>query len=167
MIQTAYLTEEQENGKTNIVCKDQNDDLYIFEMTSVGEYKIVLDTYTLNQKKFNDEYAKVTNQKKVMMNIDKFFQMINAKDYDAAYDVLDVEFKNNYFKTVDLFKKFMQENTYLYNKINFAKFDNSLSPIYQYTIIVEDKNNSTSRKSMNIVMQLKEGTDFVMSFSIQ
>ena len=39
------------------------------------------------------------------MNIDKFFQMINRQDYDAAYNCLAQSYRNNYFTTEEEFEK--------------------------------------------------------------
>ena len=41
------------------------------------KYTVALDTYILEQEKFNATYLKATNKEKVSMNISKFFDMIN------------------------------------------------------------------------------------------
>lgn len=39
----------------------------------------------------------------------KFIRYIESKDYESAYNLLYPDFKNNYFKTLDDFTKYVQE----------------------------------------------------------
>lgn len=149
------------------VCKDQFGNYYIFNEIAVKDYTLTLDTYTLEQQKFNEEYNKATNQKKVMMNIDKFFQMINAKDYKSAYKLLDDNFKNNYFKTVDIFENYMKQRVFSYNDVEYVAYNGDISGIFTYKINLKNRLDDTQQVEFSIVMQLKEGTDFVMSFNVQ
>ena len=162
----SYLV-NREDDYTEYVCKDQNENLYIFKEVAVKDYTITLDTYTLEQEKFNEEYEKATNQKKVMMNIDKFFQMLNAKDYKAAYEKLDTNFKNNYFKTEQDFENYIKQRVFSYNKVEYVSYNGDISGIFKYDLNLKNKQNETQEVSFSVVMQLKEGTDFVMSFNVQ
>lgn len=163
---SSYLV-NREDDYTEYVCKDQNENLYIFKEVAVKDYTITLDTYTLEQEKFNEEYEKATNQKKVMMNIDKFFQMLNAKDYKAAYEKLDTNFKNNYFKTEQDFENYIKQRVFSYNKVEYVSYNGDISGIFKYDLNLKNKQNETQEVSFSVVMQLKEGTDFVMSFNVQ
>lgn len=149
------------------VCKDQYNNLYIFKETAIMKYTLTLDTYTLEQPKFTEEYKKATNQKKVMMNIDKFFQMLNAKDYKAAYSVLSNEFKNQYFKTEKDFENVMKQKLFLYNDVEYIGYEDKISGIYNYDLIIKNKLDNSQQINFQVVMQLKEGTNFVMSFNIE
>lgn len=162
----SYLV-NREDDYTEYVCKDQNENLYIFKEVAVKDYTITLDTYTLEQEKFNEEYEKATNQKKVMMNIDKFFQMLNAKDYKAAYEKLDTNFKNNYFKTEQDFENYIKQRVFSYNKVEYVSYNGDISGIFKYDLNLKNKQDETQEVSFSVVMQLKEGTDFVMSFNVQ
>ena len=162
----SYLV-NREDDYTEYVCKDQNENLYIFKEVAVKDYTITLDTYTLEQEKFNKEYEKATNQKKVMMNIDKFFQMLNAKDYKAAYEKLDTNFKNNYFKTEQDFENYIKQRVFSYNKVEYVSYNGDISGIFKYDLNLKNKQDETKEVSFSVVMQLKEGTDFVMSFNVQ
>ena len=44
-----------------------------------------------------------------MTNINKYIEMINNKDYTAAYSVLDETFKNNYFGTVNNLEQYINK----------------------------------------------------------
>ena len=152
---------------TEYVAKDQNDNLYIFKETNVGEFIVILDTYTLEQEKFNVEYKKATNKDKVIMNIDKFFQMINAKDYKTSYKILNNNFKNLNFKTEDSFKDYMKSKLYNYNDVAYINYSDEISGVFTYYIEISNRENKSDKKiKMNIVMQLLEGTDYTLSFEI-
>ena len=158
---------EIENDYTNYICKDQFNNYYIFKEINIGEYILSLDTYTLEQEKFNEKYEVATNNEKVGMNIIKFFQMINGKDYRAAYSLLANNFKNSNFRTEDNFKKYVQTKLYSYNDIKLVNFSDDISGIYTYYIEISNKENEKDSKiKMNIIMQLLENTEYQLSFEI-
>ena len=126
----------------------------------------MLDSYTIENETFNEQYAKATNQQKVAANINKFFEMINAKDYTSAYKVLDTEFKNNYFKTEKEFENYIEQILYKCNSIEYLKFDDGIASVFKYNIKVINRFDSTQQKDFAVAMQLKEGTNFVMSFEV-
>lgn len=149
------------------VAKDQYENLYIFKESAVANYTFTLDTYTLPQEKFDKEYAKASNLNKVAMNIDKFFQMINAKDYESAYSVLVNNFKQTNFKNVEVFKQYMKSKLYTYNDVNFVKFSDDISGVFTYYIEISNRENNKDKKiKMNVVMQLLEENTYQLSFQI-
>jgi len=165
-IVTKYQVEESNNTK-QYICLDNFENYYIFNQINNANYSAILDTYTIDNQKFIKEYNSSDETKKVQMNIDKFIQMINAKDYKSAYELLYDDFKNNYFPTEDVFKQYIKNNLFEYNKITFDNFTNE-GDTYIYELVVSDKlENSTKEKILTVIMKLKEGTDFVMSFSIE
>lgn len=146
-------------------CVDQYENYYIFKVKNVMDYTLKLDTYTILSDKFKSEYNSGNVQKRVQLNIDKFVKMINSKDYNNLYNLLDEEFRNNKFKSVDNFEKFIKNNFYEYNKVTFNKFSNE-GEIYIYEITLKNKldKNDTSEKNVNIIMKLLDNYNFVMSF---
>jgi len=149
---------------TQYTILDQNENYYIFRETAVMEYSVILDTYSIDLPEFIEQYNEGTEQEKVAMNIDKFIQAINAKDYAFAYSKLSDGFKNNYFKTQASFEKYVKENLYEANEISFNNFNNQAN-IYTYTTIIKDKTTGQT-KQQNFVVKLNEGTKFEMSFEI-
>ena len=158
-----YAVQEILDGM-EYICVDELGNYYIFDTTSVMKYTLKLDTYTIESNKFRTEYNNGSIQRKVQLNIDKFIKMLNNKDYKNAYKILDDEFKNNYFKTEEDFKNYMKNNLFEFNNVSYEEFSQE-DEINIYKIIVSDKTLKNDKKiKMNIIMQLKDGTDFVMSF---
>ena len=91
-----YLVNEYEDYK-EYVCKDKFKNIYKFKTTSVVDYTVELDTYTIITNKFKETYNKADIQNKVMMNVDKWIQMLNNRDYEEAFNVLYETFRNNNF----------------------------------------------------------------------
>lgn len=161
-----YTTEINDSIKSYI-CKDQFNNYYIFNETNIGEYTIMLDTYTIEQEKFKEKYELATNNEKVGMNISKFFQMINTKDYSSAYSILSTNFKNNNFKTEELFEQYIKTRLYSYNDVNLINFSDEVSGVFIYYIEITNKENETSPKiKMNIIMELLEDTEYRLSFEV-
>lgn len=152
---------------TEYVCKDQYENLYIFDVTAVKEYTTKLDTYTIPTEKFLETYENATAQEKVQMNVDKWFSMLNTRDYHAAYNVLDETFKNDNFGSEEAFEAYMKEMYPLHYKISLEDFSEQ-SDVYTQQIKYYDVTEEDNLINENtIIMQLGEGTDFVMSFFVR
>lgn len=155
----------QENDYTQYVCVDDYGNYYIFKETAPMQYAVILDTYTIDLPEFKEKYTNATAEQKVLLNIQKFFEAINNKDYKYAYHKLDNTFKANNFTGLEQFENYIKTNFFEQNKLaaNEAEIqgDNYLYKITISDATSQDKNTVTK----TFVMQLKEGTDFVMSFS--
>ena len=95
--------------------------------------------------------------------------MINTKDYSHAYELLDGTFRNNNFDTLDKFKEYVNENFFDYNLNTTGNIDiDNEGSTYIYTTKIKSGVGSAAEsKNLTIIMQLREGTDFVMSFSLE
>ena len=160
---TKYSVENDSENK-RYICLDNFGNYYIFTEKSMMNYTLKLDTYTIESDKFKKTYEEGNNQRKVQLNIDKFIKMLNNKDYIHAYEVLDDNFKNNYFKSEEDFKKYIKNNFLEYSNIEFENYKEE-GEVFIYQIVLFDKLSRSDKKlRMNIIMKLNEGTDFVMSF---
>lgn len=148
-------------------CKDKYGNIYLFKETTVMEYNVQLDDYTLNNERFNEIYQKAEDKDKGILNIDKFFEMINMQDYTSAYRVLDENFKQNYFKTQADFESYIKNKVFRYNKVTYQEYSNKITDIYTYKIQLTDKTEEKQGQvEFNMVVKLLEGTNFVMSFAV-
>lgn len=151
---------------TQYVCIDQNGNNYIFKETDTMKYTLILDTYTLELPEFKEKYMAAEENEKVLYNIQKVFEAINSGDYKYVYNKLDNTFKANYFKTQADFENYIKQRLYTNNKASYGDYQKN-GEVYVYNIQITDgdkvNKNIITKK---IVMQLKEGTDFVMSFNV-
>lgn len=161
---TKYLIENSENGK-NYVVLDQYQNTYEFYETSTMQYKIKLDTYTIPTEKFIDEYDKGDDKTKVLLNIDKWVEMLNNRDYTTAYSVLDETFRNNNIGSEENFEKIIRESLPLHYKVDYNDYTEE-NGTHVTTITLSDiTGESEETKQISIIMQLQENRNFVMSFS--
>ena len=154
----------ENNDYTQYVGVDENGDYIIFRLNSVINYNVILDTYTIDLPEFTEKYTKASDEEKVLLNIQKCFTAINDKDYRYVYNKLDNTFKANNFKTLADFEKYINANFFEKNKIS-AGNARKQSEVYLYDIKISNI-DGTSSITKTFVMQLKENTDFVMSFGV-
>ena len=158
----SYQTET--NGDINrYICLDENGNYYIFDEKAIMDYTLILDTYTIDLPEFIEKYDRATEQQKVALNINKFIQAINDKDYKYAYNCLADSYKNNYFKTQAEFENYAKENFYANSTVAYSQFDTQ-EDVYTYSVILT---NRETKEQMNktFIMQLGEETEFVLSFN--
>lgn len=175
-IELSKYQEKEYDNYTEYICIDQYDNYYIFHVTNPGNYTLFLDTYTIDLPEFTEKYNKASKQEKVALNINKVITALNAKDYKYIYNKLADSFKNNYFENEEALKEYLVNNLFDKNIVEFEKFSKE-GMLYTYKIKVtkiisdEEKERYYGKNApmayMNIVMQLNEGTDFIMSFSME
>lgn len=154
----------KQNNRTQYVCIDSQDNYYIFQETTPMQYKVILDTYTIDLPEFVEKYNNSTDEQKVLLNIQKFFEAINQQDYQYAYNKLDETYRNNNFRTLAEFQAYVKKNFFGKNKLAAGKAEKQ-GNLYLYDITISDASGQNkSKETKRFVMQLKEGTDFVMSF---
>ena len=117
-----YGVDRQEDYN-EYICQDTYGKIYIFNVKNPMELSIQLDVYTIESDSYKEQYENVKEETKVEMNINKFILMINNQDYETAYNLLDENFKNNYFKTLDDFINYVKIYAYKYNTLEKTSFD--------------------------------------------
>ena len=153
-------------GYTQYTCIDENNNYYIFYVTGVMQYTVILDTYTIDLPQFTKKYNSSSDAEKVLLNIQKIFSAINDGDYNYVYNKLDNTFKQNNFPTLESFSNYIKQNFYENNSIGYSNYKTS-GDLHIYEISITDKDNEANPTvTKNFIMQLKDGTDFVMSFNV-
>ena len=153
-------------GYTQYTCIDENNNYYIFYVTGVMQYTVILDTYTIDLPQFTEKYNSSSDAEKVLLNIQKIFSAINDGDYNYVYNKLDNTFKQNNFPTLESFSNYIKQNFYENNSIGYSNYKTS-GDLHIYEISITDKDNEANPTvTKNFIMQLKDGTDFVMSFNV-
>lgn len=157
-----YYKTNVQDGFIQYICVDQSDRYYIFNETSIMDYNLILDTYTIDIQEFVDKYNNSNEKDKVLLNIQKLITATKDGDYRYVYSKLDNSFKLANFSTQEKFERYIKEKYSEKDTIEFTKYE-KINNAHIYDIEIT-KNNGNKVKAQ-IVMQLNEGTDFVMSFS--
>lgn len=165
---TKYLVEEDENGARSYACMDQYENIYLFNISSMLKYRIKLDTYTLKNDKFISEYNNVDNQNKVKMNINKIINMLNSRDYNSIYKLIDENFRNNNFNSIDAFEKYIKNRFPAYYEAKYKTFEAIGDNIFTQELLLKDVSDSGLEDlNLVIIMKLEEGINFSISFNIK
>ena len=161
-----YNVYEKEGYVEYFIC-DTNENYYIFKVKGVMDYTVVTDFYTIDLEQITEKYDSGSEQEKVAINIQKVIAAIKDKDYEYVYDRLNENFKNSNYESLEKFEKTMREIYIGRMKLTFGDFSNE-GNTYIYNIDLKGTTASNNREvNMQIIMQLKEDRDFVMSFSIK
>lgn len=146
-----------------VIC--ENDNPYIFSAESLMDYTILLDKYTVITKRYQEQYERALTGAQTKYCINRIVQAINDKNYDFVYQKLNVIQKNNYYKNIEDFKEFIDNN--FYEKNNFEVDEDYLivsSKIYQYKVKITDATESEfTYRRFTMAVTIKEGTDFEIS----
>ena len=160
-----YLVNDND-GYREYICIDTHGNYYRFNEKSITDYSVMLDLYTIDLEQFTAQYNKGNDVDKCSLNIQKFIQMLNAKDYKSAYNVLDDGFKSNYFKSLSDFERYVKDNFFEYSSVqedvNFSK-----SGLYYVSDIgLIESANTSNVMTKRFIVSLKEGTGFKLSFTV-
>lgn len=149
---------------TQYIFKDIDEEYYIFEETAPFQYKVMLDNYSIPTEDFTEQYGQSSEAEKVVLNIKRFFMGIDDKNYGYSYSVLSESFKNNKYPTKNEFINYVKQNFFEENEIEYITYEKE-NGVYIYKIKIKDATGkSTEEKALNIILRLKDGTDFEMSF---
>ena len=157
---------QREEEFTKCICVDNRGNYYIFEVKNMMNYTLMLDTYTIDSVEFLEQYKKANSLEKAGYNIQRCIESINNKNYSYMYNKLDNQFKENNYPTLQDFEKIMKTKLFNGNKINTVSGTNE-GYTYIYKLNIIDSEDSLKNINMTIIMQLKEETDFTMSFSFE
>ena len=160
-----YAVNNYENY-TEFVCMDQYENVYIFHETEPMEFTLMLDSYTIISDNFKETYDSSGEQYKIAMNIDKWMQMLNNRDYTHAYEVLDETFRNNNWGSEEAFEQYMRENVPLHYDVEYKTYSSENATYVQRIDLTDITGKTGETISLNIIMQLKDNYNFVMSFEI-
>jgi len=156
---------EENDGYTEYNCIDQNGNKFIFREKAVMEYAVMFDDYIIGTQDFLERYEATTEQGRVALNIDRFFKAINDKSYYYAYNCLSEGFRNNYFKTLEEFETYVNQNLYKDFRIEYNGVEED-AELYKCTINIIDLEQEETSTQKTIIMKLKEETDFELSFNV-
>lgn len=62
-----------------------------------------------NENAITNNISQMSEKSRIESYVGEFISLIEEKDYEKAYDKLNENFKNNYFKTIDDFKNYAEK----------------------------------------------------------
>lgn len=161
-----YIVKRYDNY-TDYICKDKYDNYYIFrQKDGIMRYTAFLDSYTVELDYFKELYDNCNINDKVGLQVNKFKQMINSKDYNSIYNKLNAAFKNNNFANVSELETYLKNNMYDINDIRIPDIK-EYEDYYICTCILVNFQDKNESKNMNIIIKLIDSNNFEMSFSIE
>lgn len=163
---TKYLVNKKAEY-TEYICIDNKGNYYVFRENAIMDYKVLLDNYTINSEEFIKEYDGSSEEEKVALNIEKIVQAMNVHDYKYIYDKLDETFRNNNWGSEEAFEQYMRENFPLHYDVKYTTYSNEGTTYVQQINLTDITGETEGTISLNIIMQLKDNYEFVMSFSLQ
>ena len=130
-------------------------------------YTVLLDQYSVEDKVFKQEYDKQEekeyNRAQLILNLVN--QMLNRKDYDSLYNVLNENFKNKYFQTQEAFENYIKENLFEQNKFEYVGFSKEDNRVIIKTEI-SDLVNNEEMKVKRYGVELLDDDNFLISFDV-
>lgn len=155
------------DGYVQYVCLDNNGDYFVINNNvDNGEYKVLLDTYTVDQQEFIKKYDSASDNEKAGYDINKFFDAINANDYTYAYNCLSESFRQNKFSTQKQFENYIKNNFYNKNDVKYSNYRKE-GNYYIYTVNIINSADTTKSVQKDFIVNLKEDRQFEMSFSVE
>ena len=156
------------DGYKEYVCRDKFENTYIFRENGPMNYMVELDTYTIPTDKFREQYNNSNNENKVKLNIDKWVKMLNNRDYENAFNYLDETFRVNTFNNSEAeFEQYMREKYPGHYEALYGEITER-NGVYGQSIVLKDiTGEDTTEYHLDIVMQLGEDLEFVMSYTVE
>lgn len=156
---------ERMGSTAKYMCKDQYENYYLFNVEKVLDYKVLLDIYTIEQDTAVTAYSGYNDRQKIAYNVNKWIQMINNKDYQGAYDVLNVTFKDNNWATVNDFENYIKQNYPSYYQVEYTNYEESGENAIQ-TVTLKDFDGKEQNKSLTIIIRLKDNMEYEVAIAL-
>ena len=158
-----YTIDYKENYNQHI-CIDNFGNYYIFEETSPMQYTVLLDSYTVPTDEFINRYNSSNEKLKAAMNVQKFIEMVNNKDYESINNVLADGFKKQYSINQNNCNKLINNIFYDLNSLKSATGELQGNYYVIKCEILNEENYNESKK-INFIVSLKENLNFEIAFS--
>ncbi len=113
------------------------------------------------------ELKSMSERERMEFYFSEFMDYIENGKYQEAYNLLYPDFKDNYFKTLDDFKKYVNKTYPEFVSFSYNDIERQ-GNIYvlMITVINPDLNKSEAKKSQRIVIKENNFNDFVLSFQV-
>jgi len=165
-----YQSLINDNNIREYICLDQYENYYIFSEDKgiMNMATVKLDTYTIISDKYKKAYDEGDNQLRVQLSLDKFTKMINNKDYDSAYNVINETFREAKLKSKENFINLVKSKMFEYNSIEFKEIEEK-NGITRCKVNFKDLNDESNKNvfTWEFIVKLNENYNFELSFNLQ
>lgn len=118
------------------------------------------------QNTITSKVADMTERSRMQTYFGTFISYIEEKDYESAYNLLNENFKNNYFSTIEQFETYMQK----YPKdiaVDYKDIDRQ-GELFVLTVEIKDVFNSDAEKiNQRVVIRELGVNQFTLSFQVE
>ncbi len=118
------------------------------------------------QNVITDKVADMTERSRMQTYFGTFISYIEEKDYESAYELLNENFKNNYFKTLEQFETYMQR----YPKdiaVEYKSIERQ-GELFVLTVEIKDVFNSDTQViNQRVVIRELGVNQFTISFQVE
>lgn len=158
---------KEESGKHTVyTLVDQNENKYVIEYSSIANYKMCLDNYTVATTKEKTQYDNAKDEQRVLLQIKKFNQMLNMKDYKAIYNKLNATFKNNNYQSINALSDYLKKNVYETSKIELGELTKN-GDYYTAECVIWNRTDTAQKKNLKLYIKLIDVNNFEFSFNIE
>lgn len=118
------------------------------------------------KREIAEDLSEKDEQQRMQYYCGNFFKLIDTNQYEEAYDLLYSEYKENYFPTIQNFKKYFIDYFPSDFALSYSNFDR-LGDIYVLTVGISDTVNGSYGKNFSLYVVIQENAlnNYVLSFS--
>lgn len=152
------------DNSTQYTIVDTYGKTYIIKEYNYTDYTIEIQEDNKENEEYLNKYLALSQTEKVEENIKRVYQLIDDKEYESVYNLLDSQFKSSNFATLEQFENYAKETFFEYNVLGKITIQEQ-GQNYVINVPYKDGYSSVAEKrEKNFVMRLQENTDFILSF---
>lgn len=152
------------DNSTQYTIVDTYGKTYIIKEYKYTDYTIEIQEENKENEEYLNKYLALSPTEKVEENIKRVYQLIDDKEYESVYNLLDSQFKSSNFVTLEQFENYAKETFFEYNVLGKITIQEQ-GQNYVINVPYKDGYSSVAEKrEKNFVMRLQENTDFILSF---
>lgn len=151
------------DGYTEYTVIDTYGNYYIFNVESVMNYKVILDTYTVDIPEFLEKYNDADDEQKAEMNMNRFLEALEERDYKYLYSKLSNEFKASYFPSEAYFQEYAMQNLLEYENIDDIDLEEQDG---KYNCLLETVTSNNQTMQKEFIIELGQDAQYWIEFTI-
>ncbi len=122
------------------------------------------DNEEIVENSITSNISKMSEEDRIESYIGEFISLIEEKNYSQAYNKLNANFKNNYFKTVEDFEKYAESKYPSNPNIEYSSIER-IGEIYLIQTKITDVIDSSFQEvSQKFVVRENGANDYTISF---